>query len=444
MKKPNIVLIFSDQQHWHAMGFLDDYFESPNLDEFSKESTVFSQAYCSTPQCSPSRSTLLTGYFPSKTGTIGNIGNAGGNDLQMDTIGKILQEAGYYTGYFGKWHLGKDDNGCDGWDEKLFIRGDWVATFKAKRFLKHLKKNKPENKPFALVFSTINPHDIYRWRENRLWFKDTDEIPLPESWHHPNYAEKPAVQKKFLTEDQGKQLHQKSKKQWKRYRDQYKKCVKKYDKKVGKILDRLKKIGEYDNSVIFITSDHGDMDAHNRQLFKGPFMYDHLMRIPLMVRVPKKFGGVTDQRTENDVMTVNTDIVPTILDFAGVEHPRKENCHGKSLYPHLVEDSEKQAVSELDDGEEFVVCQYYSKQKWVNPIRTIRTREWKYNKYLHGEEELYDMKNDPDEIHNLASDPQYEQEKAHLREKLYAWIEEHEDPFFEQTVTDRKGRVLKS
>ena len=76
--KPNILLIFSDQQHWRAMGFMDSFFRTPHLDALAKESFVFENSFCTTPQCSPSRSSLLTGFYPTKTGVMGNVGAAGG------------------------------------------------------------------------------------------------------------------------------------------------------------------------------------------------------------------------------------------------------------------------------------------------------------------------------------------------------------------------------
>jgi len=101
--KPNILLIFSDQQHWRAQGFQDPFFRTPHQDALAKESVVFERSFCTTPQCSPSRSSLLTGFYPSTTRVMGNVGAAGGNALTQSTIGKELQDAGYLTGYFGKW-----------------------------------------------------------------------------------------------------------------------------------------------------------------------------------------------------------------------------------------------------------------------------------------------------------------------------------------------------
>ena len=99
--RPNILLIFSDQQHWHAMGFLDSFFDTPHLNALARESIVFENSFCTTPQCSPSRSSLLTGFYPTKTGVMGNVGAAGGKRLVQETIASELKSSGYRTGYFG-------------------------------------------------------------------------------------------------------------------------------------------------------------------------------------------------------------------------------------------------------------------------------------------------------------------------------------------------------
>lgn len=121
------------------------------------------------------------------------------------------------------------------------------------------------------------------------------------------------------------------------------------------------------------------MDTHHRLIFKGPFLYEHMVRVPLMIRLPESF------------------------------HP---------------------------------VTQYYSKQKWVNPIRMIRTGDFKLNRHLHRGDELYDLKNDPDELRNLAGDPAYAEVITDLGTKLDQWMQDHDDPFFTQSITDRQGNPL--
>ncbi len=208
-----------------------------------------------------------------------------------------------------------------------------------------------------------------------------------------------------------------------------------YDRKVGKILAKLKQTGDYANSIIIVTSDHGDMDTHNRQIFKGPFMYDHLMRIPLMIRVPAHIGG--KNAYIDRVLTSNVDIVPTILDLAKIPQPEQSPCDGISLASYLVS-----TIFTIKKPRDAIYGQYYSKQKWVNPIRTIRTHDWKFNLDLSGEEELYELRNDPEEIYNLADQIDVKELKLTLKHRLEQWINDNNDSFFQQHHTNRNGQLL--
>ncbi len=100
-KQPNFLVLVSDQQHWQAIGTVDSWFDTPNLDALAAGGVLIENAFCTTPQCSPSRSSLMTGCYPSRTGVMGNVGAAGGDPLKQPTIGGMLQRAGYTTGYFG-------------------------------------------------------------------------------------------------------------------------------------------------------------------------------------------------------------------------------------------------------------------------------------------------------------------------------------------------------
>ena len=106
-QRPNVVFIFSDQQHYQAMGFVDDFYDTPNIDALAEASVVFEHSFVTTPQCSPSRSSIMTGLYPHKTGMMNNQGAAGGTELALPTIGKRMQDGGYLTAFMGKWHLGE-------------------------------------------------------------------------------------------------------------------------------------------------------------------------------------------------------------------------------------------------------------------------------------------------------------------------------------------------
>lgn len=424
---PNILLIFSDQQHWQAMGCVDPFFDTPHLDRFAEESVLFERSFCTTPQCSPSRSSMLTGFYPSRTGVMGNCGSAGGRHLQLPTIGSELQQAGYHTGYFGKWHLGDDPVGNAGWDEYQKEVDDPRAEANAVAFL---QKACAKAEPFALAVSLNNPHDVYHYQGHEP-SSSLHEVPLSASWEEETFQGKPPIQQQFMNEDQGKNMADRPRGDWQKYRDCYREKTRLYDQQVGTILDELKRQGHWENTIVIVTSDHGDMDTRHKLIFKGPFLYEHMVRVPLMIRVPGPYGVLSPQRiTDTDV--VNVDLVPTLREFCGI--PEAES-HGKSLVP---------LFSGSGDylPREFVVSQYYSKQRWVNPIRMIRTGKFKLNRHLHWGDELYDLQKDPHELRNAANDPAFAEIKQDLEAKLDQWIADHDDPFYSFSVSDLNGNPL--
>jgi choline-sulfatase len=341
----------------------------------------------------------------------------------MRTLGALLQEAGYYTGYFGKWHLGGDAAGSAGWNERKPEQRDDDAVIAAVQFLK-ARARQPQ--PFALVASFLDPHNVYHIKPGTK----SVSAPLPRSWEKETFASKPAVQKEFMTEDQGKVIWGHPRPHWEEYRDFYRGKVALYDSLLGRVLAALKESGHWNDTIVIATSDHGDMDTNHKLIFKGPFLYEHMVRIPLVVRVPRAFGG-TAPRRETKLDVVNTDILPTALEFAGARVP---DCDGMSLRPTLTGAAGQKTRP-------FVIGQYYSKQRWVNPMRMLRTTDFKYNKLVDGSEELYDLRNDPDELVNLAADAGRARVKKEYAAMLNHWIQEHRDPFFSQKPTTRDGKV---
>jgi arylsulfatase len=428
---PNILFVFSDQQHWQAAGFMDPSFLTPHLDRLASQGTVFTEAFCTTPQCSPSRSSIMTGRYPSKTGVWGNMGAAGGDPLQMRTIGSLLQGVGYRTAYFGKWHLGKDPVGTAGWDEDFGVTGpettdDHEVTRRALAFLRDVGDS---DRPFALFLSYNNPHDIYHFD------READPVPdgsvgLPPSWYKKDLATVPAVQRQFMAEDQGHVIVDADGPAWERYREIYRAKVSLYDDELGRVLRALEETGLSAETLVIATSDHGDMDGQHRLIYKGPFMYEHMVRIPLIIRPPAKDRPMAPSQV--DFPTVNVDLAPTLADFAGVTMSAAD---GVSLKPFLV------GGGQLPQRD-FIIGQYYSKQAWVNPIRMIRTEAHKLTRYRVYGEELYDLRRDPEEIVNRAADPAYGDIKAEMSTALKRWMEENDDPFDAQNPTTREGRPL--
>ncbi len=414
--KHNILHLCSDQQHWQAQGRANSFFHTPHQDALAAESTVFENAFCTTPQCSPSRSSMLTGFYPHKTEMMNNSKALGGTNLKLPTIGSFLQQAGYTTGFFGKWHLGDHPSAKAGWGEENKQTGDLKTT---ERGIEFLQRHARDETPFALFLMYLDPHDIYHYKPG-LSAVSIGDVRLPESWEKQNFKSVPKVHEEFMRHNQGAFIVDAEEETWKGYRDFYRQKVKLYDDHVGRVIGQLKDLGLWENTIVVNTSDHGDMDTFHRLVFKGPFMYEHMMRIPLSIRVP----GANGPR-KTDYNWVNVDTVPTLLELAGAQAPE---CHGQSV-ARLV------TGAEIGPDRDYVIGQYYGKQTWVNPIRTIRTQNWKYSIYTDWGEELYHLETDPEEIQNLASRPNYRARKQKMRSILDHWMKEHEDPFYTLTTT---------
>ena len=437
--RPNILLICSDQQHGRALGVADPFFDTPALDRLAKSGVWFREAFCTTPQCSPSRSTLYTGLYPHRTGVLGNLDvqrHDGGRIEAMapgpPTLGRLLRVAGYHTGYFGKWHLGnRRDHATDFNVSDLDGDSHGGATEKALDFMKARTAAK---QPFALFVNYINPHDIYEAAKVISADGPRPEgppVPRPASWTD-TLAGKPAPQRQFLAEDQGKPFRDWPDEALERYRLAYREKCRLVDREVGRLLDALDALHMSENTVVVYVSDHGDMDTHHRLVYKGPFMYDQLVRVPLIIRVPARFGGGAGVR--NDDLVSLADITPTLCALARRDAPEGD---GMSLVPLL-------SGGALSAPREGVAVQYYGKQQWVNPIRTWRTRDWKYSRYLVHGEELYDLGNDPEETRNLAKDPACARKLAKMRAALDGWMRRHGDTLFDTYwPTDRQGGRLK-
>ncbi len=424
-KRPNILYLCSDQQHWQALGSVDPFFDTPHQDALAAESTVFENAFCTTPQCSPSRSSMLTGFYPHTTEMLNNANSLGGTNLALPTIGAHLQKAGYTTGIFGKWHLGDHPTGNAGWDEEIKRGPDPKTT---EHGLEFLDRHATDDKPFALFLMYLDPHDIYHYEPGKSEVR-IDDVELPESWGKQDFDSVPKVHREFMAHNQGEFIINADEKTWKGYRDFYRQKVKLYDDHVGRVISRLKKLGLWDNTIVVNTSDHGDMDTFHRLVFKGPFMYEHMLRIPMSIRLP----GQTRQR-KSAYHWVNVDTVPTLLEIAGAE---PIECHGQSAAPIVTGHGR-------EPKRDYVISQYYGKQTWVNPIRSIRTAKWKYNLYTDWGEELYDLENDSEEIVNLSQNRKYALQKIQLKSQLDQWINDHGDPFYSYQTTQLKRDEAKT
>ena len=181
-------------------------------------------------------------------------------------------------------------------------------------------------------------------------------------------------------------------------------CNAGYDRDLGAVVEALRARGLWDDAVVVITSDHGDMDGHHGLAFKGPAPYQMLQRVPLTIRVPPARGGRTGLRADD--LVANADIPATLLDYAGLPPP----ADGISLRPVL------EGRVEHHVRDEVVV-------RYPDPLmHTLRHGSWSYTRCADGRQWLFDLASDPDELHDRARDPAAAERVSALSARLDAWL----------------------
>ncbi len=415
-KRPNILLVYTDQQRFDTIQALGSSFsaETPTMDFLAKEGISFDNCFCTAPICSPSRSTLMTGLYPTQAGMSGNLyAPCPPLNVTIPTVGNYFRNAGYETMYHGKWHLGGDvkDYGFEHGEEtthdesarlmasRLWRDRDWMAN----------------ERPFCHIVSFINPHDHYFYDpEHRV---DAYKRPWKNLERDVSNVPRPARDKMVDWPEE----------KWGSYVEYYSQQLERVDKELFELLQQFRTGGFYNNSWIIFTTDHGDMAGEHNLPFKGSYMYEGQVRVPLIIIPPMtRFLGAdrgghfkheiqTNRRC--DSLCSNIDILPTMLDIAGIDIP--ENLGGKSLLPQVMQESEEPA-------HDCVFAEWH-----LPPIRMARTTTWKYVRYLNHGEELYDLVNDPDECVNEIDNPAHAESLAEMRQCLDAHIENINDPFVE-------------
>ena len=414
--RPNILLVFTDQQRFDTIQALGSSFnaQTPTMDFLAQEGVSFDNCFCTAPICSPSRSTIMTGLYPSQTGMPGNLyAPCPAMNVTIPTIGNVFRNAGYETCYHGKWHLGADvkDYGFDHGEESTH---DESTRLMASRFWRD-RDWMANERPFCHIVSFINPHDHYFYDPNkkvtnykRPWKnldRDVSNVPQPASGKMVDWSEE----------------------RWGSYDEYYCEQIERADKDLGELLHQFRTGGFYNNSWIIFTTDHGDMAGEHNLPFKGSYMYDGQVRVPLIIIPPMtRFLGADRSGMFKHAIKVgqrsgglcsNVDILPTMMDIAGIEKPA--NLPGESLLPQ-VHGAYEQAAHDC------VFAEWH-----LPPIRMARTKSWKYVHYLDQGEELYDLENDPHECVNEIDNPKHADALADMRTRLEAHIVGINDPFNE-------------
>ncbi len=427
-KQPNILFIMTDQQTARAMSSRGNpWLKTPNMDRLAQHGVSFTRAYCPQPLCGPSRASMLTGKYPHQVNATVNLPEQQGYwSKDVKVMGTYLKEVGYNTGYVGKWHLpipveDKEHHGFDYIANTL--RRDWQDASIPADCGVFLKENK--EKPFFLVASFINPHDICEWaRGQKLRMDEINEAPAPEQCPLlPANFEIPEDEPSFL-----RKMHLQSWPQyptvgwednrWRQYSWAYYRLVEQVDVYIGRVLESLERFGYLDNTVIVFTSDHGDGNGSHR-LNQKQVLYEEAANVPFIISHLTKGKAQIDNQT---LINTGLDLIPTFCDYAGVQ--KTPHSDGRSLRP-VVENKEV-----LDREYIFLQTEFAENEKSFGVHgRAVLDKRYKYIVYSEGEnrEQLFDLKNDPGEMNNLVAKKEYESALKILRKELKKWQKDNDD-----------------
>lgn len=436
-----VVFIMTDATRKDMIGcYGDSRMYTPNLDSLASEGIRYENAYTCQPVCGPARSALFTGTFPHSNGMVTNSIAMGDN---VKTIGQRLKSYGIECGYIGKWHLDGSDyfgNGkCpDGWnpnywydmrsyldelskeervrsrDPREAYREDFSETFTyahrcSNRAINYLEEYKGED--FFLAVSYDEPHDPSL---------------CPSPFHHmydgfrfnnyPSFGDdlskKPFMQRLWA----GKNLYASEDEINRSVENMslFLGCNSFVDYEIGRVLDKIKEVAP--NAMIIYTSDHGEMMGAHRLFGKNAAAYKEVANVPLIIK-----GGAAG--CVDDKVVSHIDMVPTILDYYGFEIPKV--LEGKSMLKQICNPQIR------TNAEVFTEFTRYEADHdgfgGLQIMRAIITERYKLVIHLLDSDELYDMQEDPYEVHNLINDVAYEEIRNNLHDRLIQHMNDTRD-----------------
>lgn len=455
IRPPNVLWICTDQQRYDTIAALgNSLISTPNIDGLVRDGVTFTQAYCQSPVCTPSRASFLTGRYPRTTRCRQN-----GQSIPADErlVSRLFADAGYRCGLAGKLHLASCSDGKveeridDGyehfawshhpqpdWAENAYTQ--WLArrgkswdelysapgspyvkpgvpaefhqtTWCADEAIQFIRSER--DAPWFFSFNCFDPHHPFDPPAEYLSRYAPESMPLPKRrsgelqskplfqqldsiWAHNSPGEFHTAE---MTDDDRRQV-----------------CAAYYamceliDDQVGRMLSALDETGQRENTIVIFMSDHGEMLGDHGIYFKGPHFYDEAVRVPLIFSWPGQF--LANRRI--DGLTELIDIAPTLLDLAGLDMPQR--IQGRSLRGFL----DGQRAS--DAGRPHVFSEYYNSWTHSNAYGSmLRTKEQKIVVY-HGTDdvgELYDLRNDPDEFENLWAAPAAASRKLDMMKRCF-------------------------
>jgi arylsulfatase A-like enzyme len=423
--KPNLLFVFSDEHRACSLpGEPFNEAHTPVLAKFAAEGMSFGNCISNYPVCSPYRAMLLSGRWPYQTGIVDNALQLRSDEV---SIGRVFHDAGYRTGYIGKWHLSPGDEGGAFIPKGPARQGfdDWHVWANTNQ---HFDKSftfdpdsgkKIQPKGYNCTLMTDTALDLIEKNQKQPWM-------LVVSWNppHPNFDDAPPEEKKRYEPDTLKfrpNLKGPAKPRLREQLQGYYGHISAVDTEFGRLLKKLEETGQAANTIVVYTSDHGDMMGSHG--FGGKRLpWEESCRVPFIVRYP---GAVPAKKTAPQLFST-IDIYPTMCGLAGVKVP--PHCVGKDL----------SAIMRGRDlkSEESVFLMHIAKEHASGggdhpaPLfRGVRTERHTYAVADDGRWCLYDNRADPYQVHNLIDDPAQSALVRKLDAMTSEWLKKAKDPF---------------
>ena len=418
----NLIFILTDDHRWNAMSCAGDrYVNTPHMDRLAAEGMRFTNAFVTTSLCSPSRASFLTGKYVHTHGKWDNITTE--LSPEHKTFPHYLQEAGYETAFIGKWHMNSNDMRRSGFDHWVSFKGQGVY------FNPELNINGERVKEEGYNTDILTDHAI-QWLEKRsekpfclyLSFKAVHGPFSPPPRHENTYAGLDIIPPETLDEDMSdKPVYfqewmgdrkidvAKWKERWKEFARKYYGALAAVDENLGRLHEALDERGLLSSTTVVYAGDNGYLFGEHGGLGDKRMAYEESIRIPFIVCSPE----ISNPGSINEELLLNIDLAPTFLDLTGVPIP--EDMQGSSFRPLM-----QSSAGSLRESFLYEYRRVKPYDKNHPTMFGVRNRKWKYLKYpeFPGQEELYDLVNDPIEEKNLADDPKFREILENLRKEL--------------------------
>lgn len=425
--RPNLIVLLTDDQRWDTLGCMGNrIIQTPNLDAMARGGVVFTNHFVTTSICMSSRASILTGLYL-RTHRINRFDTPFTEEQYARTYPELLRRAGYRTGFIGKWGVGNRlpadrfdyFRGFAGQGHYFPKRPDesvHLTEVMGDQALEFLRGCSPRQ-PFCLSVSFKAPHvqdedprQFLHSRATASLYREV-EVPVPKT-ADPRYIamlpleiQRSEARRRWAVRFSTPALYQES------VRGYYR-LITEVDTVAGRIREALEKMGAAESTVILFTSDNGFYLSEHGLAGKW-FMHEESIRVPMIVYDPRLDPRRRGRRISE--MTLNIDIGPTLLSYAGVPPPPMQ---GRDLRPLI----EGQRVPWRTEW----FYEHLFEHAWIPRTEGVRTSEGKYTRYLDTQplfEELFHLGRDPYEERNLIGEPAWQARARELRERWWIWRE---------------------